>query len=331
MDNKINFKLVNIILIFIIGYLIYQTSNLWFNLLSKIFKIIIPLIIAFAIAYILYPFLKKLKKNNISTSKAVLIIVFILTAFFSVCLLALIPLMYKQIIHLFDYIVLLVKELSNIESNFIRKTVIDILTAFTTKYYSYISVYALKTVSVSINIIINFIIIFIFSIYFLINMDKIRAFLKNIRNEKLVKYLKIIDIEMNNYFNGFLKLIIISFIEYTLLYLFLGHPDFLLFGFLSAISNFIPYFGYIFVELLALLTSFSTNLSIKILIFTFIFGIIDSYILNPFIYRKSNKIPSIVIVISIFSFSILFGIIGVIISVPLGIIIISTIKYFKEM
>jgi len=57
---------------------------------------------------------------------------------------------------------------------------------------------------------------------------------------------------------------------------------------------------------------------------------IASYIINPTIYGKTNKIHPLITIIAIFAGGILFGLIGVFISFPLAIILVTTYKYYKE-
>ena len=66
--NKLDFKLINITLIALTIFLLYQTSNLWVGLISTLFKIIFPFLVSFVIAYALYPFVKLLEKYKISSS-----------------------------------------------------------------------------------------------------------------------------------------------------------------------------------------------------------------------------------------------------------------------
>ena len=50
LKDKINYKLVNIAIIALIIFLIYQTGNLWMGVVSKTLKIITPFFIAFIVA-----------------------------------------------------------------------------------------------------------------------------------------------------------------------------------------------------------------------------------------------------------------------------------------
>ena len=73
--NKINFKLVNIVLLVLTIYLIYQSSDFWLGIVSVIFKILLPFLIAFAIAYAFYPLVKKLTDKKVPKALAMLLVV----------------------------------------------------------------------------------------------------------------------------------------------------------------------------------------------------------------------------------------------------------------
>ena len=73
--EKLNYKLIDIVLTLLIIFLVINTFSFWSGVLNKIFSIIIPLIISFAIAYALYPFVQKLVKKNVPKGLAVFIVV----------------------------------------------------------------------------------------------------------------------------------------------------------------------------------------------------------------------------------------------------------------
>ena len=50
--NKMDFRLVNIALVVLTIFLLYQTGYLWMGVTDKIIAIITPFIVAFALAYI---------------------------------------------------------------------------------------------------------------------------------------------------------------------------------------------------------------------------------------------------------------------------------------
>jgi len=57
---------------------------------------------------------------------------------------------------------------------------------------------------------------------------------------------------------------------------------------------------------------------------------VDGYVINPLVYGKSNKIHPLLVIISVFIGGALFGIMGIIISLPTAIIIVTTYRYFEE-
>jgi len=319
--NKLDIKLINILLIAVIVYLFYQTKTLWLNILNKIISIIIPLLISFTLAYAIYPIINILKKYKIPKFFGIFIVYSIILIILTIIVMQLVPIITSQLNILLNYIPLFIKNI-NLQNDFLIQ-IIDKLN---------ISFDISKTINVSINFITNLGIVIILSVYFLIYMDKIRDYLKNNLNIKQYNYLKTIDIQMTNYISGFIKIVLLSFFEYTFSYYLIGHPNAILLGILSAISNFIPCFGNLIVQLISVVSGLVINetLGLKVIIITLILSLIDSYVINPLIYGKTNELSPILVIVSIFIFGILFGILGVIISLPLTIIIISTIKFYKE-
>ena len=72
--NKINFRLVNFTILILAIFLIYSVKGLWMGAIDKILAILFPFLISFAIAYALYPFLKKLMEKGLPKWLSVLIV-----------------------------------------------------------------------------------------------------------------------------------------------------------------------------------------------------------------------------------------------------------------
>jgi predicted PurR-regulated permease PerM len=122
------------------------------------------------------------------------------------------------------------------------------------------------------------------------------------------------------------------FIEYTLLYRLIGHPNFLLLGIIAAFSPLIPYFGGIIMNIVAIITAsvISTKLLILCLIICLIFPQIDGYLISPKIYGKTNKVPALVTIFAVFAGGVLGGFVGIIIALPIAIILQTIYKYYDE-
>ena len=96
--NKLNYKLLNILMLVVILFLGFKTFEYWSGIVGKIISILIPFIISFAIAYSLYPCVRKLEqkgvRKGIAVGVVVILILVVIVALFSVT----IPLIYEQLI-----------------------------------------------------------------------------------------------------------------------------------------------------------------------------------------------------------------------------------------
>lgn len=336
--NKIDFKLINLILIFLGIFLIYQTKNFWIGAVTLIWKITLPFIIAFVLAYALYPLVKKLIDKKIPKSFAIIIVVGSLALLVVGMLLLSAPILVDQTRSLFNGIVAFLKELSinyNINFKTLQDTLSGNFNSILETLGNYISNGAINVISVSLDYISKLFIIFTSFVYFLIDMDKIRSLSKEYfksKSDKVFNYIKLLDDEMEKYLSGFLKIVCISFFEYSILYTLIGHPNSLLLGGLAAFGNLIPYFGGIITNIIAAITAFviSPELFIKTCIVFVICSGIDGNVINPLVYGKTNKVHPLVVIISVFAGGVLFGVLGIIISLPFSILLIATFKYFKN-
>ncbi len=336
--NKLDFKLVNIALIALICFFIYMANPLWLGILDKILKIILPLFAGFVIAYALYPILETLREKNIPKGICIGIIIFVLIAIITTIVVLLVPLLSNQIVSLIDSLIIFIKDITtnyNIDLGNLGDSLFKTFNEILTNVGKYVSDGAVKTINASINVISNVFIALASGIYFLVDMDKIRKNIKNYlhrKSKKLYEYISLLDREIKNYIKGFLTIVCISFFEYTIIYYIIGHPNALLLGILSGLGNFIPYFGGIFVQVIGIITGFSLSFSlgITVVIVTLITALIDSYLLNPLVYGKSNQVHPIIVIAAVFGGGILAGFIGIIIALPISIIIINSIKFYKE-
>lgn len=336
--NKLDYKLINTTLVMVIFYLLYKTGAVWLTVLSKIFSIFLPFLIAFAIAYALYPLVKFFTDKKIPKILAIILVLAIVLGFLAIFGFIVVPLLFNQLGSLFNGIISFINEISsdyNIDFGTLQSTLSSSFDTIINNIGNYISNGAVSVISMSISLLSKVFIAFAAAMYILSDMDKIREntkkYLKN-KSKKLYNYVSILDLEMHNYLEGFIRIMIISLFEYTFAYVIIGHPNAILLGCLAMIANLIPYFGGIINNIIAAVTAFviSPALFIKTLIVFLVLSMIDGYIINPLVYGKTNKIHPLIVIMSVFAGGALFGIIGIVISLPLAIIIVSTIKYFKN-
>jgi predicted PurR-regulated permease PerM len=112
----------------------------------------------------------------------------------------------------------------------------------------------------------------------------------------------------------------------------IGHPYYLLLGILCAVTTVIPYFGGIFSNIIACVTAFfiSPKLFVLTLIVTFICPNIDGYIISPRVYGKTNNIPPLASIFAVFAGGILYGVVGIMIALPITIILIATYRFYED-
>ena len=338
LKNKLDYKLVNFALIALIVFLLYQTGNLWMGVLAKVLEIILPFIFSFAIAYAVHPFLQTMQDKKIPKWAGITIIVVIILLLILLVGYIITTVMLGQLSSLFSSIIEFIESLKNssLELNLagLESSLSVTFKTIISQFGTYVSDGAINLIGSSLSFISTALIVFAAFIYFLIDMDKIREEIKFFfkkKSKRTYNYIKTLDIEMKNYLSGLVQIIIITLIEYTLVYTVIGHPNAILLGFLAALANLIPYFGGIIVNIIAAITAFvvSPGLLIRTIIAFGILSSVDSYVINPTVYGKTNSIHPLITIIALFAGGILFGILGVFISFPLAIIIVTTYKYYK--
>ena len=337
--DKLNYKLVNIAIVALIVFLLYQTGHLWMGVTDKILQIVLPFLFAFAIAYAVHPFLQKMMDKKIPKWLGIFIIVFIILGIASLVIYLIATVMLGQLSTFFNSIITFIGSLGETSFDFnfagLETSLTDTFKTILTNLGTYVSDGAINIIDSSLGAISTIFIVFAAFIYFLIDMDKIREEIKFFfkkKSKKSFNYIRSLDHEMKNYLNGMVQVIVISLVEYTLVYTIIGHPNAILLGFLAAVANLIPYFGGIVVNVIAAITAFvvSPALLIKTIIAFILLSAVDSYIINPTIYGKTNSIHPLVTIIALFAGGIIFGLLGVFISFPLAIIIVTTYKYYKD-
>lgn len=336
-SRKINYKLINIALVFVIIFLLCKTNSLWSAIINKTISIVAPFLLAFALAYAVYPLLKKMIDKKIPKMLAVSIIVAIVVGFIILLIYLIIPIVVDQLEALFNLAGSFIQDISTkykIDLKFLQKDLLD-ANAILSKFGESIGNISMAVINTAASVLTFTVITFITWIYFLIDMDRIREKVKKLlikKNKRTYQYVKRLDLEVSKYFVGLGKCILIQFVEYTVLFFIIGHPYYLLLGVLCSVTTIIPYFGGIFANIIAALTAFfiSKNLFILTLIIALVCPNIDGYIISPKIYGKSNNMPPLLTIFAVFAGGILYGMWGIIIALPVTIILISTYHFYED-
>jgi predicted PurR-regulated permease PerM len=147
--------------------------------------------------------------------------------------------------------------------------------------------------------------------------------LKVVGNEKrliTIKVLKEISTVATRYMLGVTTVVLILCIFNSTGYLILGLKYPFLFGIISAIFSFIPYFGNFIGGalpfLFALLTQDSYIYSLRILVFVFIIHFFENNILSPNIVGSNIRINPFVIILGLILGAMIWGIPGMLVIIP---------------
>ena len=336
--KKVNYNYLNSLLVLLIILVLYLLKDLWSGVFFKLLAVLKPFIIAFAIAYALYPIEKYLESKKIPKAISVTIIIIFLVAFIGLIIYSLIPVFTEQLVTFFSSLITFVSDIGSkfdIDIEPIKDALSKSFNSISKDAGKFISNGAITVVNSSISFISNFVIVFVSFIYFLLDMDKIRDnvslfFLK--KKKKTYNLVKEVDYQTTQYFKGLALTLVIQFFEYTLLFKLIGHPNFLLLGILSSVSTVIPYFGGFIVNIIAIMIAsvISPSLLVMTLIIAIIFPNVDGYIISPKVYGKTNNISPLLTIFAVFAGGVLGGFIGILIALPVTIILRTIYNYYKK-
>lgn len=337
-ENKLNFKLLNILIIMGIVYILYLISGLWIGLVVKIFNIVAPFVLSFAVAYAVYPLVKKLIDAGAPKWLAILTVCVLSLGIILILLLLMIPLLYEQILLFISNISVLLSDLSNkyaINFGALQSALSDFSRNIISGLGNSLSNGAIGVFNASINVFSTSVIVICAAIYFLIDMKKIRLSVRKYtekHNKRTFEFLKMLDEELTKYLGGMGKNILIQTIEYTLAFLIIGHPNFLILGIISGVSAIIPWFGGFIVAVLSLLVSsvISTKLFILTVIICIVCPILDGNVIGPKVYGKTNKLHPLVVIFAVSAGGVIAGFWGIVLSLPVAIVIKTTYNFYER-
>lgn len=159
-----------------------------------------------------------------------------------------------------------------------------------------------------------------------------KKLIPNSHEEQILNSLEKTNHLLSRYFIGLLLQLFIVFILYLIVLFIFGLPNALIIAFLCAVLNIIPYIGPLIASILAAVLTMLSNLgtdfqteilptTLYVLIGFWIVQIIDNNVSQPIIFSKSVSSHPLEIFLVILTAGFLFGILGMIIAVPLYTII----------
>lgn len=348
MNENLNYKVLNRLIILVIGILLIGVGIYFhfFSLLKEIFLALIPFYIGFFLSWILEPvslFLNnkfKIKKeiaNFLSICLSIIIILFIF--------IIIIPLAFLQAVELIENFPQVwdafLENLSFLYPNesiainqqvmldYLNQKIQEIglqnLIEYATNSISIISESITQITRFFMGIavfIMQIIFGYVIAFYF---MGSIKNFVKSLTNligGKNAKRYQFILISMSKAIFSYLRgLIIISTyvgIVMTIGSALLGLDTPILFGFISAITNVVPYIGPILggIPIFIVALSIGYKQAILVVVLISIIQFIEAYFLMPKVMSKTVDLHPVSIMVGLLIFHVLFGFIGLILATP---------------
>lgn len=324
-------NLIKVILVMGIVWLFQSTSGIWLGILSKIWNVLNPFVVGFVIAYILRGPIRNGEKNGISR-KIMIPVLYILILLLVVWLISsLVPMILNRagdfisnMINGMQWIQDRISALSkNGSSSFMDSFVnegVDALTAIK-KLLPNVSDNLPSILSTALSYLANSVIAIVASIFMCFGWEKVRDGFDKV-TRRISKRVNEITFEINeeesSYIRSLLILIGLHFVEYSVLYLLVGHQDWLIMGLLTALSLIVPYIGPTIANIIGIVTAFSlpTGNVIFLVIMIVVLSNTDEYVLAPFVHSHNTHVTPLWAIFSVFAGGTLFGSVGVIIAIP---------------
>lgn len=315
---------------------------LW--LISAIHQTVILIVVSALIAYILDPAASYLEFRGLSRLQATIIIFLVLGAVIALIITMLVPSLVREISLLQkttsgESAAELIQKFENgIKSTF------PILSGqnlnFQGQMHNLIQNAANSFLSIVVNVvtIVTTMVIIPFAVFFLLKdgrgmMKSVISIVPNKYFEMALNLFHKIDIQLGGYLRGqFLDSLIIGTLALVALWI-LGVPYFVVIGIFAGLANMIPYVGPITgatAAILVVLVNHGSGNDVLWVAAAFgVIQLIDNVIVQPLVLAKSVDLHPLAIIFAIIIGGQFFGIIGMLIAVPLtGIIKVLTIEFY---
>ena len=331
---KILFVLFIILLIYVVTIIIREWNILHF--LGRIFSIISPLFIGWFIAWLLNPFVKKLTDRGVKKGLSVAFAYTVLIVFIIIAsgltigslgeqmsdLLAAIPEIANQITEWIDVFFAKLSDLSLQNLDGIKGT-------FMTKIENYVLGIQTNLPETAMTVLTSLFsglgkigLSFLLAFYISYDFDKvsngfINMFPKKTRSE--IEYLlDQLNESLHSFVSGTIWLSILLFIVSVIGFSIIGLNAPVLISFICVITNLIPYIGPYMGAAVAGVLGFAQGpvIGLLTLIFILVVQSLEGNILHPLVMSKKMNLSPITVIISLLVFEYMFGIVGMIIAMP---------------
>lgn len=324
--------LIFTLLIILTVWIFAKLSYIYLPVLAVLGKVLLPFLLSFLFAYLLYPIVLYLMKRNIRRIWAICIIYVIGICLTLVFFIQMIPNMTTQMSELIEYIpkltstyrdyVNLLFERTHRLPTFVHEQMNEALTKMEGEILK-VSEKAMDHLLTSFDQLFIFFLIPVIVFYLLNDYPEMKAWGKKIIPHQYHSFskrlLRDLDQSLGQYIRGMVIICLFVGMIATISFMLIGLPYSILLGVVIGLTNVIPYFGPILGALPAVFIAFTISIQ-KVF---FVLGIVlvlqflEGNILSPIIVGKSLKIHPLLIIFLLFLGGELWGIIGMMIIVPM--------------
>ena len=345
-ENKFDFKFLNKVM-YVGAFILLCLALQAFGLLDKAVELLValtPFYIGVIICWISKPLANRLRKMGLSKGISATIALIIIFAIIILALSYIIPVLVSELTQF-------IKEVPSMYTSIASKVNSFLMEKFNLEYKLPSSLgeidflsgdmiqnvlnYSIDTAQKTGSFLISVVTAIIISFFMVKDMDRTKnSFIvlasKNGKNANRYKMLVEMDEILNSYIRGLLLDSIIVGIMTTILCLILQLKYAVIFGIMITLLNLIPYIGAVISYCITSLYAFTVGgpvLAIITFVASFIIQMIDANILQPNIIAKSVKLHPVIVICGMLVFERLFGIIGMVIAMPVLALVKIFIKY----
>ena len=327
-----------ILSIFVLVIYLLDKTNVLITI-GRVLGILSPLFIGLLIAWLLEPGIRYFTKNKVGRKLAT-VVVYLIFIFLLILVIALIiPEFISQVNELIikvpdflksvnTFINDAFKNTGDVDLSGIKKNLIETINNYVNNFASRNLTGIVEKLGSSIKVISNFLLGLLIAFYLSLDFSKVSKYITivvpNRFQEDLLKIKKPLNEMLRNYVNGTLLSCLFVMILSLIGFLISGVSSPLLFAIFCAITNLIPYFGPYIGGIPVVAVGFAMNpyVGLGCLITVLIVQILEGNILNPLIVGKAVSLHPITLMLSLLVFEYFFGILGMVIAVP----IVATLK-----
>lgn len=327
--------IVLVISIILVAILLFREIGV-FRFIGNVLSVISPLFIGFIIAWLFAPLVDKMTKKGMSRIIASIIVYIVFIAFLVVFFRIFIPIIYNELNELIGTLPGIMTDITDFINNIFAKIDVEgvdidgiknsILNGITAYGNSISSSIPTTVVSIMGSLFSGLGTIFfglIIGLYMLFDFDNVTNLLLKLIPKRyqmeVADLLENIGREVRKSVNGTLLVACMVFVCDTIGFSIVGLNSALLFGLFCGITDLIPYIGPYIGTAVAAVVAFTQSplIGIGVLVIAIIVQLVESYILQPVVMSKATKLHPVTIICSLLIFGHFFGIVGMILAVPI--------------